>query len=744
MLERAMLAILFLLSGSVVCAQEVQFETYRVRWWGTEGSMRGRPEYQMARADNGVLSLHYGILPGRPLADYTLPYSPIRSFLSIVHGTTELAHQVKLSYGFEEETELDFVPRSGVEVAKGKDAFFFAIRNRSVASPEDRTFRHERSRKTPSPWMQEYVFQLRPGDETMEIDSISTNVGEKPMTLRDATVRYVQSFNWSVFGISEDGESYERISAPSKREGRAFFAYSKGMECGYAFVAGENCRLRCEIEKDGNRWTVAVGLPSPVSVAPKEEASFRYAVRVLAAVPENVGEVPWRHTSSHKGVERVRIQQESYKMPPVDLSRRVTMDDMFHTLSRPKMRGMNVRGSYPGLIGDMDLLRRWEGNQIILYLGDPEQTEELIEKGHSIGLEVFLAGRGGYREGPPHFDAYYDVPRPNYAQADSHGQDEDHAYWECIPSALDFEAEFGKPMAMASQKDRVAYWGRCFAKKWRGVFDAVRPHAPQGGIWFYAPMPGVTHVDPLDYYDTFFQEIAALGPHLTVFPFYYGAEYRHIEYMVRRWKDADVARVVFLPMRDFLRQPSQYVRAISAARKGASDGACGFHFGVTSAVDEDQWQWRSVLLAAQANFPTLELKAYSLMEEPAQLVEALACMSVDVVEEERGEFSERLSSLKSRLPHEVRAVSRDDPAKSQDRLMVEVVPWDACREPCLKWIDHHCKGEGKGALQMRQGKVLVMGCNAEGLSHAWDLLLRFSELAQAEWKNGKDSVVRQD
>jgi len=251
-------------------------------------------------------------------------------------------------------------------------------------------------------------------------------------------------------------------------------------------------------------------------------------------------------------------------------------------------------------------------------------------------------------------------------------------------------------------------------------------------------MPGVSNVDPLDYYDIFFREIAALGPKLTVFPFYYGAEYAHVEYMVRRWKDAGVARVVFLPMRDFLRQPSQYMRAISAARRGASDGACGFNFGVTSASDEDQWQWRSVLLAAQANFPTPELEAYSLMEEPAELVESLARMPVDVVVEKGGDRSELLSLLKKRLPHEVKAFAPGDRSEGRDRLSIEAVPWDPHREPSLEWIDRYGKGEAKGALQMRQGKILVMGSDPEGLSNAWDLLLRFAEISKAEWENGKN------
>src|SRR3972149_5463785 len=84
--------------------------------------------------------------------------------------------------------------------------------------------------------------------------------------------------------------------------------------------------------------------------------------------------------------------------------------------------------------------------------------------------------------------------------------------------------------------------------------------------------PGIAHIDPLDYYDVFFRKIAELGKPLTVFPFYYGVEYNQPEYMVRRWKDAGVHRVVFLPMRGFLTRPSQFIRAITAARRGQADG----------------------------------------------------------------------------------------------------------------------------------------------------------------------------
>ena len=94
------------------------------------------------------------------------------------------------------------------------------------------------------------------------------------------------------------------------------------------------------------------------------------------------------------------------------------------------------------------------------------------------------------------------------------------------------------------------------------MLEDVRKHAPSGGVWFYAPSPGMANVDPLDYYDIFFREIAGLGEPLTVFPFYYGIDYTQAEYMMRRWKDAGVHRAVFLPMRGFMSKPSQFVRAI--------------------------------------------------------------------------------------------------------------------------------------------------------------------------------------
>ena len=124
-----------------------------------------------------------------------------------------------------------------------------------------------------------------------------------------------------------------------------------------------------------------------------------------------------------------------------------------------------------------------------------------------------------------------------------------------------------------------------------------------------------------------------------MFPFYYGIEYNQAEYMMRRWKDGGAARAVFLPMRDFMSKPSQFIRAITAARRGGADGACGFNFAVGDAGPEGRWQWKAVMLGAWANFPTPDLNALCLIEEPAELVEALAERELVVrVVSEAGDF----------------------------------------------------------------------------------------------------------
>ena len=86
------------IADDLITTPGVAFESYLARWWGAPGSWRRRPIYRIARFDAEAFQLHYGIVPGRDLDDYTMPYGHIRSVLSIVDGPTELAEQVQLDY----------------------------------------------------------------------------------------------------------------------------------------------------------------------------------------------------------------------------------------------------------------------------------------------------------------------------------------------------------------------------------------------------------------------------------------------------------------------------------------------------------------------------------------------------------------------------------------------------------------------------------------------------------------------
>ena len=76
--------------GETVSHAANQVEAYKVRFWGTDESLRMKPTFHVLSARNGPLELRYCIRPGR-WGDYTLPYWPITGFLSIVSRPAELA-----------------------------------------------------------------------------------------------------------------------------------------------------------------------------------------------------------------------------------------------------------------------------------------------------------------------------------------------------------------------------------------------------------------------------------------------------------------------------------------------------------------------------------------------------------------------------------------------------------------------------------------------------------------------------
>jgi hypothetical protein len=731
-MKRHLTMLILLLGACSAQAQplgpEVAFETYLVRWWGAEGAERTRPIYRIARAENEHLTLHYSIVPGRNLTDYTLPYWPIRSCFAILSGPAELAHHVFMHYSDGDKAkELEFNPRSGVECGESDGVFFLKIRNRSIASPEDTTIPAGEEYNETTPCMAEHVFALQPDSPVVQVFCTLTNVSNNPMTAVSTEVLYTQSFNWSHFGIATDGP-YTSVKAPAEGPSNHFFAYSVGMKRGYAFSTGPGTHLRFRLKEDTNRWTVHLENATAQDLTPGASTTLSYAVRILDALPEGVQAGQFLTAEVVSGLTFQRIQPETFKTAPIDPDRSVTIGDQLANLAKPKVRGLNLRASFPGVLDDLGTIREWSGNLVILGLGNADQTAQAIEQGHTLGLEMLLQGRGRYDDGPPSFDGYYETERPRAQQPDAHGQDEDHYYWYAIPPSRDFEKDFGKAMSEATQAERVEYWGNCFRDKWAAVHRDMAKHAPEAGVWFYSPMPSVAHTEALDYYDVFLKCFAPIGHSLTVFPFYYGIEYTQAECMVRRWKDAGLPRVVFLPMSGFLTRPSQFFRVISAAQRGGADGACGFNFPVGEASPDYVWQWQSVLLAAHADFPTPDLDVLCLMEEPAELVETLAHSDVTVID--KTEIPEDMvSRLKETLPGKVNIAQNPNAGGFAIRIERKLPEDSSLFQSISADIDNL---ETKGFLLLENDGLRVCGVTEKARNATLELLMRFSQLAAVE------------
>ena len=701
----------------LLTAPGVAYESYLVRWWGAPGSQRSRPIFRMARFDAGAYQLHYGICPGRELDDYTMPYWRIRSFLSVVLPPAELAMVPEATYSTSEgPASVRFTPRSGVELAAWRDGLVVKLSNRSLRTPEDRTLPPGTEEEETNPCLIELILVLRKGEPALPAICRVTNVGTEPLEGMEAGITFEQSFNWGSFAA--DGEG---IQAPAEGAAGAFQAYSTGMERGVAFFAGPEAALHYALAEEMNRWTVRIRAASTGTLAPGTSITFSYALQVLTeeAALGNPPEMP--PAEELFSLDFLRMQPGSFRTAPIRAEGRTMLEDVLASLDKPKVRGMNPRGDLAQLMNDIDTLKAWGCNFIVTQLGDPEEVAQVIERGHEVGMEVFLQGQGSYEEGPPHFDAYYDQPRPPAQIPDSHGQDEDHHYWYAIPPVVDFQGAFGKPMAEATHGEMVRYWGRCFAEKWRGVQEAVRPFAPDPGVWFYAPFPFVTEVDPLDANGPFLQALAEIGPGLTVFPFYYGIEHNHPEYMVRCWKEAGAARVIFLPMREFVTRPSQFMRGISAARRGGADGSCGFAFS----LGEDPakaWQWKAVMLAAWCNFPTEDLDALCLLEEPADLLGALARADRIVIDGD----PEAANRLRRFLPAEEDEGEESARPSGAGALRIVLAGEQDARRPPVQ------APRGKGFITMEGRTVTVGGEEPGAREAALELLCRCAELAQDE------------
>ncbi len=702
-----------------------RIDVYNVRWWGTEGSERDRPIYRVAAIDNGRLELRHIIVKGRPLENYVLPYWPIRSCLTIVNRPAELAHQpeVTLSQGGKART-VSLVVHEGFDLAGVGDTDVLKVTNRGAGGPV----------------LIEHALALAERSSVIHVAARITNTSGKPIEDVTQHVHYQQQFNWTDL-LASQGEDYEAVEPGSASDAKAFHAYSDGMQRGYELVAGDQCRLSYKRSKELNHWHVTLS-GKTVALASGESTTMRYTVRAVERcltkpTPSEPSPIPDPTKLPFR-----RVTPKTLKTAPIRQEGRVMLPQVVAGLKRPKIRGLNLRAGFPQALKDLETLKDWGCNLVITQLGKPEHTRQIIQRGHELGIQMFLAGRGRWMQGPPRFDAYYDKPLPPAQQADAHGQDEDHYYWFGHQPTRDFTADVGKPMARATQEHRVRYWARCFADRWRGVLSTVRKHAPEGDIWFYMPTPGVAHIDPLDYYDLFLGEVAKLGKPLTVFPFYYGVEYNQAEYMIRRWKDAGAHRVAFLPMRGFMARPSQFIRAITAARRGQADGTCGFAFPVGAEKSGNNWQWQSVMLAALANFPTPELDAYCLMEEPADMVEALASCDVTIAATD-ADVTKLLKRLGELLPGRVgtnRSAANDSrggdsDAQASSRKTLTVLVGSATMMSSVQWpvdMDALDLPPGKGCIQMQPGRTIGLFGDSKGLSHAMTLLERFARLARAE------------
>ena len=692
-----------------------KIETYLARWWGTEGSERGRPIYQVARVDNGRVELWHAIVKGRELGDYRLPYWPIRSFLSIVNRPAELPHRGYATFTLRGKPHrAPFIVHEGFEFARSGDADVLKITNRGSKSPV----------------LMEHFFVIEKGSPVIGVVARITNLSDGPIRSVRHEIVYDQSFNWS--HIASGTGEYRPMKPGTAASALGFFAFSAGLGRGYELVAGTGCTGQYRATPRMNGWQVLMRSEAK-ELAPGAWTAFRYTVRALrnvpAGPPQRAETLP---TGTLLALPFRKVAPTQFRKAPVQLDGRVLLPQVVGGLKRPKIRGLNLRAGLPQALKDLATLKDWGCNLVITHLGRPEQTRTIVEAGHRLGIEMFVSGRGSFRQGPPRFETLYSKPLPPSQQADSHGQDEDHYYWYAIRPTRDFQADLGKPMSHATQEERVLYWSRCFVDKWRGVLASVRPHAPRGGIWFYSPSPCVAHVDPLDYHGVFFREVAKLGEPLTVFPFYYGVEHSQAEYMVRRWKDAGVHRVAFLPMRGFMVRPSQFVRAITAARRGRADGTCGFAFPVGAETPGNEWQWKSVMLAAWANFPTPDLNAYCLIEEPAELVEALAKLPVAIHPHgtDVAAFVARLSKL---LPNPVDSAGGPMDGRP-DVLRVEILgqPRTQALAAWPRNVQDVLSREGKGFIQMAGRVVTLWGTDAAGLANAIRLFTRFAELARAE------------
>lgn len=699
-----------------------KIEAYRATLWhlpytqGKSGNW-GRPTFGVIDINNNKYSIRHTILEGRELGDYRLPYHPTRSFLSIYNSTVELSHRgsveigsrvIPFRCGDEKYKSNSFSNKrieEGFELSKIKGDDILRISNKGSGSPV----------------LLEHHFIIKEGSSIIPVIIKATNTTNETIDNLIAKASYSQDFNWSYFGIATSNTGYNNIIAPISGKANAFFAFSSGMNVGFEFMKNDNCELSYRLDDNLNAWHVTIK-NAPTSLKSGESITFTYTIKIIDSPSKNISDLQHLSLDELNTTKFFNLIPSETRKAPIDKTARVSINEMINNIEKPKVRGLHRFVGIPRALEQLTLLKEWEGNLAITH-GDPMNTKQIISHGHSMGIEMLLTGNSSFTTGePPSFDPFFSSS-PMYSEfPDAYGQDEDHQYWGSVKATLDFESIFKKPMCEATQEEKVKYWSRCFTNKWVKTLESINKNDPNGEVFFYIPAPSVAYIQPLDYYNLFFNEIAKLGDNVTVFPFYYGIDYNQIEYMVRRWKNSGVARVVFLPGCPTYLKPSQFFRAISAARRGGADGVCGFAFTITENIFDEEWRWKSVLLAAQCNFPTEELRALSLIEEPAELVEKLSDSNVsiyftEVIDED---FATKLYNL---IPGTVKLITEfsGTPAAKSGELAIV--------------FSKDSKFPDKGVITMSNGTIVINSSNDIGFSNAKSLLLKFAELSKAERYN---------
>ena len=724
-------------------------EAYRVSWWhmpisfGLSGNW-ARPMYGVIDIDNGQLALRHAILEGRTLGDYRLPYWPLRSFVSIYSNSAELAHQSSVRFWVNGKKKT-FPFRCGDPNYRGTDAKLSSRMKRidegfEIARIKESDVLKVTNIGSESPILMEHHFIVTKNCHDIPVFIKATNQSNQTLEEVVVEVSYNQDFNWSMFGATNT-ENYQQINAPASSVINSFFAYSSGMDRGFEFYQVAGGEISYTLKEELNDWEVIIK-NRPTSLKPGETVRFMYTVRIIDKPIEQTRQ---NHIISEKELELLEfenVRPVEIKTATVNPDLRVTIHDMIRDLEKPKVRGLHRISGLPNALSDLGILQDWGGNLAIAGSqgGSVDETRQIIRRGNELGIEMLVAGKGYYASGlPPKFDHLFSAELEPIEFPDSYGQDEDHSYWYPAKPTLDFEKEFGKPMSAATIEEMVGYWSRCFVDKWRKTLTEVRSKDPDGNIWFYMPTPNLDNIDPLDYHDLFLKEVSKLGDDLTIFPFYYGEDYNQIEYMMRRWKNAGAQRVVFLPGAPTFSRPSQFIRAITAARWGGADGACGFAFSMNVADQfgfvsfDHEWRWKSVLLGSQANFPTSELNAYSLLENPAELVKALSISDLTVFSSDSGseEFCQKLEML---IPGRVQLI-HDFSEKSPLPGQLFVIVGDELNGSPKNWLNDSLlqdMGSNKGFLRMTNDIVRIDGLDKQGLQNAKTFFLRFAEMAKVE------------